>query len=235
MAIRAKGSGTVHHDDAAAERARLLSDLFHTLSQPLASLHCWLELAARYKSLPSAMRQELAQALECVEQITWPVAAIRELSGSGTVQDLKTIRLREQVGSLVEELAPVAQSCGVTLRFRPTAVGAVNFPHGRIHELLFRLFESSIACAQTGDRFEVSLKNEDGRVVLGVETCRKAVAKRNNLNRNGWKETRNELSYRTAVCCVRAAAEVVGGRVVMEHASPRRLLISLRRAKGPSK
>jgi signal transduction histidine kinase len=231
MATRTDGPRIGHQDGPSAERTRLLSDLFHTLSQPLASLHCWLELAARYKSPPSAIRRELAQALECVQQITWPIAAIRELMGPATVQDVETIRLREQIGCLVEELMPVAQSCGVSLRFRSTAVGTVNFPKGRIHELLFRLLESSVACAHPGDSLEVSLKNENDRVLLGVATCRRDVAVRKSPNRNCWIDKRNELSYRTAVCSVRAFVEIGGGQVVTKHASPQRVSIVIPRAK----
>ena len=197
----------------AAERTRLLSDLFHTLSQPLASLHCWLELAARYKSLPSGIRDELRQALGCVEQITWPVAAVRDLLDTTVDHELEKIRLQKEIDCLIEELRPVAQNRGVSLRFQPSSVGTVNFPKGRIHELLFRLFESSIAFARAGDILEVSLKSKDHRALIGIATSPKDAAKRRGPSRNGRNEKRSELSYRTAVCLVREVIEAIGGQV----------------------
>jgi hypothetical protein len=57
---------------------RMVSEIFHALSQPLTTLHCSLELAAR-KEVKPRNRKSIEQALSEVQQISALASHLRNL------------------------------------------------------------------------------------------------------------------------------------------------------------
>lgn len=192
------------------ERDQLLLDLFHRLSQPLASLHCWLELLGKSRRLGSGLIKEVHQARECVEQITWPLSLMRELMVPTDQDGVELILISELLQDLREELAPVAESRGVSLAYRPSDVGKVAFPRNKLRELVFRVLESMIGCAHAGDHVLITARKRNGEIRLSIAVFQKDVAK-GVSSELPWVEARKVLLNRVAICRTRECAEAVGG------------------------
>ncbi|HZQ67098.1 MAG TPA: hypothetical protein VFA68_01160 [Terriglobales bacterium] len=196
-------------------RAQLIADLFHMVNQPLSALACWLDLATKYDGLPRPIRNEIRQATDCIQQITWPVAAIRELMEPDEIRACEEITLGEQIEGLVEELRPVAENRGVQLTFRAMGDSRTRFPTGKSREMLFRLLESALGCAGSGDRIRVTLKGTT-QVVLIITSYRKDVQTQQHREQ-ARREQRCVFSNRLAIWKASELVEAAGGRVMTGH------------------
>jgi len=157
-------------------------------------------------------RKEVRQALECVEQITWPLAVMREFIVHTEPEEPEQVQISELLRELNQELAPVAESRGVSLAFRPVGVGTVAFSRNKLRETLFRVLESTIGCAQADDRVQVAVKAKNNEVRISIAALPKDAAS-SISSQTARRDTRKRILHRAAICRTRELAEAVGGHL----------------------
>jgi signal transduction histidine kinase len=111
----------VNADEEAAEqdldlRRSFLSEIFHSLSQPLTALHCSLELALRRDHTLDELRASVQSALEDAERLRQRLLLLRALSDASDPGDLsQPLELTELLRELQEEMLPLFESAGKRL------------------------------------------------------------------------------------------------------------------------
>ena len=96
-------------------RQRFVSDVFHSLSQPLTALHCSLELALRKKNTVDQCRQALRDALSLAASAIESAKFIRLLAEAEDPGELKRLNLSAAFRQVLEELEPITRSQGVSI------------------------------------------------------------------------------------------------------------------------
>jgi signal transduction histidine kinase len=154
------------------EPRRLVSDLFHALSQPLTSLCCSLELTLQQSPTPEQYRESVSRALAQAEKVSWLATGMRELFDASEVgEDCEVLPLQAAVESAVSNLLPVAESAGVQIYCLPRSACAVRFEAHRLQQGLFHLLGFAVSAGGRGAvvKIEVGECGEEG--VLGVMVC----------------------------------------------------------------
>ncbi len=131
-------------DEEAAEqdldlRRSFLSEIFHSLSQPLTALHCSLDLALRRDHTLDELRASVQSALEDAERLRQRLLLLRALSDASDPGDLsQPVELTEMLRELQEEMLPLFESEGKRLELEADA-GPIMV-HGNRVRLLRALF-----------------------------------------------------------------------------------------------
>src|SRR5512141_1873955 len=101
-------------EPGAAERQRLIADLFHALSQPITALRCSLELALHDNRAPDPSPENLQTALEHAERIARLTSGIRQLLEADDPGDERlAFPLEVSLREAVIEIQPVAEAARV--------------------------------------------------------------------------------------------------------------------------
>jgi len=96
-----------------ADQRSFVSDIFHTLSQPLTALLCSLELALVRDRTSEEFRASVEGALQNAERLRQSLLLLRELSDARDPGEISApVELRQLLLELREDLLPVFESCG---------------------------------------------------------------------------------------------------------------------------
>jgi len=187
------------------EPRRLVSDLFHALSQPLTSLCCSLELTLQQSPTPEQYRESVSRALAQAEHVSWLVTGIRELFDAGEAgAGGEVLELQAAVQSAASDLLPVAESAGVRISFLPRSACPVRFEAQRLRQGLFHLLGFAVSAGGRGAavKIEVAAAGEEavlGMTVSGAHTLRSI------------EDPPQELARRLGLGIARAIFEAAGG------------------------
>jgi signal transduction histidine kinase len=149
-------------------RPDVLSELLHSLAQPLTSLRCSLELSI--EEVAGKQRQSVAIALQQAENVIRMIQLMREYVD--TEQPTLTIRssaLAPGVRSVVEELASVAAVRGIRLRLVGTCNAKLAIAESRLRLVLQYLIAAIIESQPTGGRVMLLLGEGPAGAALRVE------------------------------------------------------------------
>jgi signal transduction histidine kinase len=98
--------------ESTGQRA-FVSDVFHSLSQPLTALHCSLELSLARDQTSQELRASVESALENAERLRQRLLLLRELSDADDHGDISApVELHVLLRELREDLLPVCESAG---------------------------------------------------------------------------------------------------------------------------
>lgn len=205
------------------ETRRLVSDLFHQLSQPLTTLGCSLELALLQTPTTEEYGQIVVQALHQAEKASALATAIRELLDAGHAGDnAEILDLRRAVEDTVGDLLPVAESAGVGITCVTQAACPVWFNAQRLRQGLFHLLGFSISASGRGAAVTIHLEKRDRQAVLGLTVSRNAAS-----NRISMTAPDQELLQRLGLGISRAIFEAAGGSFSVQRGGSN-LLVKLR-------
>ena len=100
----------------ATSEAAFISEIFHSLSQPLTAIHCTLELALDRDKTFEQLRKSLESALESTERLRQRLLLLRALNDASLpCQTSEAIDLGALFSELADEAAPLFESTGRTL------------------------------------------------------------------------------------------------------------------------
>jgi|ERR1700676_804708 two-component system sensor histidine kinase CiaH len=163
--------GTSASTTVDGEYQRLMSDMFHDLSQPLSTLTCLLEVNLLLSRPLRQVRHDLKIALYQVRSIVQIFRNFRELWEAGNMQqDQQIFSLTECLREVLAELLPVAESKRVKVSLTSGSECVVNFQPSRLRQALFHLLESAVgSCAEGAEVIITAGEENDGvRVTLAV-------------------------------------------------------------------
>lgn len=118
-----------------------LSEVFHSLSQPLTALQCGLEVSLRQDKTAARLRARMASALEATRLLRQRLLEARALQDAGDAGDIALpVPVATLLSVLQEDFLPVARSSKVKLsmNFEPAMVRGNEV---RIRNGFFHLFE----------------------------------------------------------------------------------------------
>jgi signal transduction histidine kinase len=157
-------------DEEAAEQdldlgRSFLSEIFHSLSQPLTALHCSLELALRRDHTLEELRASVQSALEDAERLRQRLLLLRALNDASDPGDLsQPVDLTEMLGELQEEMLPLFESAGKRLELEAGA-GPMMVRGNRVRLLraLFYFLEYLFRYSAEGAVFSIRASLGEGR------------------------------------------------------------------------
>lgn len=142
-----------------------LSEIFHSLSQPLTALHCSLDLALRRDRTLEELRASVQSALEDAERLRQRLLLLRALNDAGDPGDLsQPVELTEMLRELQEEMLPLFVSAGKRLELEAEAGPMmVRGNRVRLMRALFYFLEYLFRYAPEGAGFSIRAGRGQGR------------------------------------------------------------------------
>ncbi|HYW36835.1 MAG TPA: hypothetical protein VE957_01865 [Terriglobales bacterium] len=144
----------------------VLGELLHSLSQPLTSLRCSLELSI--EEVAEQQQESVAVALQQTEKVIGMIQLMREyLDAEQPGPEACPAALAPAMRSVIEELSSIAAVRGVRLRLVGTCTATV--PESRLRLALQYLIASMIDAQPVGGKVTLLLGEGPAGAVLRVE------------------------------------------------------------------
>jgi signal transduction histidine kinase len=158
----------------------VLGELLHSLSQPLTSLRCSLELSLGHSLEPSRelsieevaeqQQESVAAALQQTEKVIGMIQLMREyLDAEQPGLSACSTALAPVMRSVVEELASIAAVRGIQLRLVGTCTATLAVPEGRLRLALQYLIAAMIEAQPEGGKVMLLLGESPAGTVLRME------------------------------------------------------------------
>lgn len=139
-----------------------LCESFHALAQPITALHVRLEMGLKKEAEHSGARQIFQECLGLTDRLMEDLAVFREIASLDEEPPLAFCDGRALIESCVEELAPVAEDCGVALHLS-IEPGHMRCSQPMLQRAIFVLLDAMIAGAARGGSISIGLtRHEDG-------------------------------------------------------------------------
>ena len=149
----------------------VLGELLHSLSQPLTSLRCSLELSI--DEVAEQQQTSVSVALQQTEKVIGMIQLMREyLDADLPGSDVPVVALTPSVRAVVEELASMAALRGIKLTLAGTCTANVPVPEARLRLALQYLLSALIEAARADSAITLVLKEGSSESVLRME-CEK--------------------------------------------------------------
>ena len=146
----------------------VLGELLHSLSQPLTSLRCSLELSI--EEVAEQQQESVAVALQQTERVIGMIQLMREyLDAEQPGPEAFSSALAPVMRSVIEDLSSIAAVRGVRLRLVGTCTATVPVPESRLRLALQYLIASMIEAQAVGGKVTLLLGEGPAGAVLRVE------------------------------------------------------------------
>ncbi len=128
----------------------VLGELLHSLSQPLTSLRCSLELSLDETAEPQQTSAVLA--LQQTEQVIGMIQLMREyLDAEQAGAEVRRTSLDQVLRNVMEDVSSIAEARGIGLRIEGTCSATVTVPASRLRLALQYLGLALMASAGEGE------------------------------------------------------------------------------------
>ena len=158
-------------EDAVGEMRQFSTAIAHELRTPIAALRGEIELAAMKPGATEEQRAAAASQLEELDKLKRLIEQLLTLARAESGQiPLEHVRveLAPLVGSIVEQLEPVAQARDLTLRADIRAHPAILGDRPWIERLLLNLLDNAFKFTPSGGTVSVRVAEDDADAVLEV-------------------------------------------------------------------
>ena len=146
----------------------VLGELLHSLSQPLTSLRCSLELSI--EEVAEQQQESVSVALQQTEKVIGMIQLMREyLDAEQPGPEAYPVALAPAMRSVIEELSSIAAVRGVQLHLMGTCTAAVPVPELRLRLALQYLIATIIEAQPVGGKVMLLLGEGPAGAVLRVE------------------------------------------------------------------
>ena len=146
----------------------VLGELLHSLSQPLTSLRCSLELSI--DEVAEQQQASVSVALQQTEKVIGMIQLMREyLDAEQPGSEAHPVALAPAVHAVVEELVSTAALRGIKLALAGTCTASVPMPEPRLRLALQYLLCALIEAAPAGGEIRLALEEGSSESVLRVE------------------------------------------------------------------
>lgn len=146
---------------------QFVSDVYHTLAQPLTALHCSLELALRMKPDVDQQRAALQDGLKLTGDVLAAAKFVRRLAEADDPGQPISVPLGWAIRAVAGELRPVAESMGARIVTQPDCAVRVWMDPQRLREVLFHLIDWVLHSAR-GSNVRVDVQSDAEWASLSV-------------------------------------------------------------------
>ena len=158
------------------QNQEVLGELLHSLSQPLTSLRCSLELSI--DEVAERQQATVSVALQQTEKVIGMIQLMREyLDAEQPRSEARPVALAPAVRAVVIELSSIAAPCGIKLTLAGTCTASVPVPEPRLRLALQYLLSTLIEVARADSEITLVLEEGSSESVLRVQ-CEKGVRPR---------------------------------------------------------
>jgi signal transduction histidine kinase len=203
----------------------VLGELLHSLSQPLTSLRCSLELSLDFpRELPIQEAVELQQesvavALQQIEKVIGMIQLMREyLEAEQPGPQVRPSRVAPALSSVIDELSSIAAVRAVQLRLVGTCTATLSLPEARLKLALQYLIASLIDAQPAGGKVTLLLGEGPAGTVLRAEAgppCRESNFPNADQNSTTQPATRNPaLAVPASVAALRRIRLAIASRLL---------------------
>lgn len=178
---------------------QLLGELLHSLSQPLTTLRCSLELSI--DELTDRPQQSVSAALQQTEKVIGMIELMRELLDTEDQTGGKQVALMPVVNSVCEDLCSIAAIRNIQLRVAGTFGARVRIPEPRLRIALQYLLIGMIEQQPEGSEIVVLLGEGSKGALLRAQTASvyEETERRNPLKRDSVRSTMRRVQL--AIAC----------------------------------
>jgi signal transduction histidine kinase len=149
----------------------LVSELFHSLSQPLTALQCALELSVLQDQTSQEFRATVESALENTQRIRQCLLLARELEDADDPGNSSgMIRLDRMLEQLVEELIPLSESVGRKLELMCDPVTVCGCRE-KLSRAFFYLLTHLLSLDAPGQPVAISVQKKQLRIRIRISGC----------------------------------------------------------------
>jgi signal transduction histidine kinase len=146
----------------------VLGELLHSLSQPLTSLRCSLELSL--DDVTEQQQESVSDALQQTEKVIGMIQLMREyVDAEQSGAECCPVALAPALRSVIEELSSIAAVRGVRLRLAGTCTATVRVPESRLRLALQYLITTTMEAQPVGGKVMFLLSEGPGGAVLRAE------------------------------------------------------------------
>jgi signal transduction histidine kinase len=158
------------------QNQEVLGELLHSLSQPLTSLRCSLELS--FDEVAEQQQATVSVALQQTEKVIGMIQLMREyLDAEEPGSEAHPVALAPAVRAVVEELSSIGALRGIRLPLAGTCTASVPVPEPRLRLALQYLLAALIQTAPANSEITLRLEEGSSESVLRVE-CEKGARPR---------------------------------------------------------
>ena len=151
-----------------SRRPDVLDELLHSLSQPLTSLRCSLELSIDEEA--GRKQESVALALQQTEKVIGMIQLMREyLDAEQSGPEACSTMLAQVLRRVIEELSSIAAVRGIQLRLAGTCPATLPVPEPRLRLALQYLIATMMAAQPVGGKITLLLGEDPAGAVLRVE------------------------------------------------------------------
>ncbi len=155
-----------------ALRQQFVSDVFHTLGQPLTELQMSIEISLLKDLDAAGYRSALEQALEATQRVIRSAKFVRQLvEAEDPGANADVIDFSTAVREAIEEFEPLAESRQVEIGHIVDEGLRVWGDAQRLKRALFLVMDYCLHAAKAGTRMDVVVHSCDDHVVAEVSTC----------------------------------------------------------------
>jgi signal transduction histidine kinase len=173
------------------QNQEVLGELLHSLSQPLTSLRCSLELSI--DEVAERQQATVSVALQQTEKVIGMIQLMREyLDAEQPGSEAHPVALAPAVRTVVDELSSIAALCGIKLILGGTCTANVPVPEPRLRLALQYLLSTLIDAAREDSKISLVLEEGSSESVLRVQ-CEKG-AQRQDDNARGPHPKRDSVN-----------------------------------------
>jgi len=153
------------------QNQEVLGELLHSLSQPLTSLRCSLELSI--DEVAERQQATVSVALQQTEKVIGMIQLMREyLDAEQPGSEAHPVALTPAVRAVVEGLSSTAALCCIKLTLTGTCTASLSVPEQRLRLALQYLLSAWIEAARPNSEITLVLEEGSSESVLRVE-CEK--------------------------------------------------------------
>jgi signal transduction histidine kinase len=158
---------------ALLQNQEVLGELLHSLSQPLTSLRCSLELSI--DDVAERQQETVSLALRQTETVIGMIQLMREyLDAEQPGSEVHPVALAPVVQAVVDQLSSVAGLCGIKLTLAGTCTASLPVPEPRLQLALQYLLSTLIEAARADSEITIVLEEGSSESVLRAQ-CEKGL------------------------------------------------------------
>ena len=154
------------------QRRRFVSDASHELKTPLAAIRLLADSIEQSEDMDEATMREFVSDIGTeADRLQRTTEKLLDLSrrDDGVKAPCVRVSLAEVADSTLRLLSPLAEKLGVTLACTPDESCVITAPEDEVYQIVFNLAENAVKYNVEGGSVDISMRREDGNVLLTVE------------------------------------------------------------------
>lgn len=154
------------------QQKQFVADASHELKTPLAAIRLLADSIEQSEDMDEATMREFVSDIGTeADRLQRTTEKLLDLSrrDDGVKAPCVRVSLAEVADSTLRLLSPLAEKLGVTLACTPDESCVITAPEDEVYQIVFNLAENAVKYNVEGGSVDISMRREDGNVLLTVE------------------------------------------------------------------